>query len=229
MINYKVAFVLRPIDDFSGKGIVKKKFLFTVNGVRYKPIEKAEGLYVFLEPMEKSVSLGIIGNEYNQCSVTVEKDKLNPTEPIAEVRLYARAGKDLPYRYELVNGRIEDKKIHFPIEVGAIREKETGLVLKKVKEADGITTISCNGFTKENLIGKSFAMESGKNVDVFILAEKTGINEYRVEGHLKGKHIAGSKILRAYRSVTDEMGYYAIPVEVGEANAIAKVIVMQKS
>ncbi|MFI3177272.1 MAG: hypothetical protein R3Y67_07270 [Eubacteriales bacterium] len=224
MIRYKVAFVLRLIDDYTGVCIRGIKFRFEVDGNEYRPIVKDEGLYVFLEPMASPVSVSICGNGYYECSVQVDKLALNPEEPIAEVRLYAQVRSNLPYSYETVCGKLEGFTGNRPQVVVAQRARETGIILKEVKTIEGSTYLVCNGFTKENLLGKVYTLHTGKKLDVFILTEKTGINEYKIEGKVEGKHIAGTPIKRAYRSVTDENGYYMIPVEVGEAEAITSVI-----
>lgn len=224
MIHYKVAFVLQLVDDYNGISIKDTNFQFHIDGESYQPLKKKEGLYVFLEPMKASTKVTISGISYHECSVIVEKQKLNPVEPIAAVRLYGKAMSTLPYTYEIVSGKLENFKEERPVVVIAKRAKETGIVLKEIKQIEESTYLVCNGFTKENLLGKAYALQTKTKIDVFILTEKTGINEYRIEGHLKGKHIAGTPIQRVYQSITDEAGHYMIPVEVGEADTITSVI-----
>ena len=48
MIRMKIAFVLRLVDDFSGMDIRKTKFVFSIGGRVVHPIEKEEGLFVFI-------------------------------------------------------------------------------------------------------------------------------------------------------------------------------------
>lgn len=229
MIDVKVAFVLRPVDDFSGKTILKKKFLFRVDGEPYMPIEKDEGLFVFLEPMNEQVTLEVEEGSYFTCTTVVNKHMLPPEEPIAEIRLYGRTGKGFPYPYDVVQGKLEEKKAVYPTQVCAIRKQETGLVFKELKKIENTVILVLGGFTRDNLLGKTYAMGHNGKLDVFILAEKTGINEYRIEGQIKEKHKAGTPLVRVYRSVTDNQGYYSIPVDVGEGEKISEVIALRSN
>jgi len=226
MIKMKIAFVLRLIDDFSGHCIRKKKFIFSIGGQVVKPIEKEEGLYVFLEPQEDETRIWIEGTDYYPCSVLIQKKLLNPEEPIADIRLYGKAGKNFPYSYGVLDGVLTDKKESFPVEVYAKRSKPTGLAFKEYRKTTGDWLI-LQGYTQENLLGKPYVLGSGNKAVAFILVEKQGINEYRIE--LLGKPLdnlkAGLPLERIYRSVTDEKGAYAIPVECGEEEAIKDVMI----
>ena len=48
MIQMRMAFALRLVDDFTGQCIRKKGFLFSVEGRVIHPVEKDEGLYIFM-------------------------------------------------------------------------------------------------------------------------------------------------------------------------------------
>lgn len=230
MIRMKIAFALRLVDDFSGHCIRKKKFTFVISGRVVHPIEKEEGLYVFLEPQEKETRVWIDGPDYHSCSVEIQKELLNPEEPIADIRLYGKAGKDFPYTCGVYSGQLEREKIRLPAEIYVKKSKPTGLVLKEYRESAG-HWLFFQGFTRENLIGKPYVLGSGKEAVPFIIAEKQGINEYRVEllenlpNHLK----AGTPLERIYRSVTDEKGSYSIPVECGEEECIRDVMLLHHS
>ena len=52
MIRMKIAFALRLVDDYSGKDIRKNSFLFSIGERIVHPVEKENGLYIFLEPQE---------------------------------------------------------------------------------------------------------------------------------------------------------------------------------
>ena len=228
MIRMKIAFVLRMVDDYSGQCIQKKKFRFSVGGRVVHPIEKEEGLYVFLEPQEDEVRVWIEGTDYHSCSVCIQKKLLNPEEPIADVRLYGKAGKGFPYSCGWLTGAMEKKNIQFPAEVYAKRSRPTGLVLKECRQIEGEYWLFFQGFTKENLIGKPYMLGSDKQAVSFILAEKRGINEYRIEIEtMPPKWKTGTPLERIYRSVTDAYGAYAIPVDNGEEEVIQEVMILQ--
>ena len=64
MIEIRVAFVLKLIDDFNGRPIFKKKFSFKVDGRDYRPIEKEEGLFVFLEPIQEKSRVEVFSSDF---------------------------------------------------------------------------------------------------------------------------------------------------------------------
>lgn len=227
MVTWKAAFALRMVDDYSGKCIQRKKFRFTADGIPCQTVEKEEGLYVFLEPMGEKVEIGITGTDYYDCTVTVEKRSLDPLDPVADVRLFGKPGRSFPYRCGLLTGQLPARDGPFPAWVYAKRPSPVGLVFKESQTVGNSTWITFSGFTREPLLGKTFGLGSGKKTDVFIIAEKRGINEYRIEGSLKEKHKAGIPLERIYRSRTDEKGAYAIFVECGDEAQISEVMTLQ--
>lgn len=93
MIQIRIAFVLRLVDDFTGACIKRKSFRFWTDEKILHPVQKEEGLYVFLEPLEHPARITIEGTDYYPCTVEVDKHILDPEEPIADIRLYGRSGK----------------------------------------------------------------------------------------------------------------------------------------
>lgn len=229
MIQMKVAFVLRLVDDFSGKCIEKKKFIFSIGNRVVHPIEKPEGLYVFLEPLDANTRVWIEGSDYYSCSVLVQKQQLSKEEPIAEVRLYGKIGKSFPYSCEFLTGKLSDIQTDVPMEVYGRRTRPTGLVFKRHQEIDGQHWIHFQGFTKEKLLGKPYVLGEGKDAVPFVLMERRGINEYRIEleGDFPMQVEMGACLHRIYRSVMDKKGTYAIPVDAGEEQKIKEVMVLQ--
>ena len=107
MIQMRMAFALRLVDDFTGQCIRKKGFLFSVEGRVIHPVEKDEGLYLFMEPQESVTRVRIESTDYHSCSVLIEKKQLNPDEPVADVRLYGKPGRGHPYPHEYLTGKIK--------------------------------------------------------------------------------------------------------------------------
>lgn len=229
MIRMKIAFVLRMVDDFSGQCIQKRAFQFSIGGKAVHPVWKEEGLYVFLEPQEADTRVWIESSDYYSCSVRICKSLLNPEEPIVDVRLYGKAGKGFPYSCGLLTGTLKGSSQHFPVEVYAKRSKPTGLFLKEYRKIEGEDWLIFQGFTRENLIGKAYCLGEGSKAVTFILTEKRGLNEYRMEadGEMPDEPQAGLPLERIYRSVTDAQGAYAIPVDSGEEEMIQEVMILQ--
>ena len=110
MIQIRIAFVLRLVDDFTGTCIKRKSFRFWTDEKILHPVQKEEGLYVFLEPLEHPARITIEGTDYYPCTVEVDKHILDPEEPIADIRLYGRSGKVYSGGREYRTGNHSDKK-----------------------------------------------------------------------------------------------------------------------
>lgn len=229
MIQIKIAFALRLVDDFTGQCIRKKGFRFSIRGRIVHPVEKEEGLYLFMEPQELITRVAIESVDYHSCSVRIEKKQLNPEEPIADVRLYGKPGRGTDAPCEFLTGQIKGKKEEFPAEIYAVRTRPTGLAFREYRKGSDGEWVFFQGFTKENLIGKPFMAGSGKEAAKFIPMEKRGINEYRIEPleTFPAKLKEGDPVTRIYRSVTDGAGAYAIPVDPGEEQLIEEVMILQ--
>lgn len=224
MIRMKIAFVLRLLDDFKGKSMKEKGVRFMIDGRAEHPLEKEDGLYVFLEPKEVPVQITIESTGYYPCRVSVDKRLLDPEEPVAEIRLYPKAGRCFSADTGILYGKIENK-LNFPVEVYAKKSSPLGLTFKECHDVGGECRIQFSGFTKEKILGKTWILDDAKHPVLLILQEKHGINEYRAE-IIKGnpeKIRSGTPLVRIYRSVTDTSGNYAIPVESGEENQITEV------
>ena len=224
MIRMKIAFALRLLNDFSGNSIKEKGFTFYINERIVHPVAKEDGIYIFLEPMEASTRVVIEHSNYYPCSVVVQKKLLNPEEPVADVRLYEKAGKRFSTSVGIYTGIYEtDKKI--PLEVYAKKSSALNLTVREYRAIDDGHWILFSGFTKEQILGKTWLLEDKENPVILILQEKRGINEYRAEiiSGEPDKIRSGTPIRRIYRSVTDRLGAYAIPVESGEETKILEV------
>ena len=226
MIGTKAAFALRLVDDYSGRVITGKHFLFRKEGQTLKPVRKEEGLYVFLEPMNETERIEISGADYFPCAAVVEKEKLKRTGLVMNVRLYGRPGGNFPYRRGLEEGTLPEEWSPFPVQVCVRRRRKTGLSVKEIRKEKGEQHLVVHGFTREQLTGKTFAVSAKKRTEVFVIAQKLGMNEYRIEGEITGKYPDQTPIERAYRSVTDAGGSYWIPVEPEEMGDLTEIAVL---
>ena len=155
MIQIRIAFVLRLVDDFTGACIKRKSFRFWTDEKILHPVQKEEGLYVFLEPLEHPARITIEGTDYYPCTVEVDKHILDPEEPIADIRLYGRSGKVYSGGREYRTGVLNIKGQELPAEVYIRREKPTGLMYREYRKLENSHWILFQGFTKEDLIGKT--------------------------------------------------------------------------
>ena len=228
MIRLKIAFALRLVDDFSGQCIRGRKFLFFSGGRVVHPVEKDEGLYIFLEPQEKKSRIRIEGGGYHSCNVMIESELLDPEEPVADVRMYECPGGEYSRSRGWLTGIISEPAA-FPAEVYAEKNSPTGLAFREYRNIEGEHWVWFQGFTREKLTGKVFSLNSKGEDALFVLGEKRGINEYRIEPivRLPDEVSPGTPLIRVYRSVTDRIGAYSIPVDAGEENIIGEVRILQ--
>ena len=196
MIQIRIAFVLRLVDDFTGACIKRKSFRFWTDEKILHPVQKEEGLYVFLEPLEHPARITIEGTD--------------------------SGGRE--YRTGVLNIKGQE----LPAEVYIRREKPTGLMYREYRKLENSHWILFQGFTKEDLIGKTCVLGREKDAFPFIIMEKRGINEYRIEpcGPVPDQIKEGEPLARIYRSVTDQDGSYAIPVEAGEGQSTEEVMLL---
>lgn len=94
MIQIRIAFALRLVDDFTGQ-CTKKRISVFCGRQSGTSGRKDEGLYLFMEPQEAITKVQIESTDYHSCSVRIEKKLLNPEEPIADVRLYGKRAEDM--------------------------------------------------------------------------------------------------------------------------------------
>lgn len=227
MIRHKLAFALQLVDDFTGKKIKRTACSFQVDGRLVSAVYKEEGFYLFMEPMEGSCQVEIEAQDYFPGTVRIEKEELDFRYPVAEVRLYHRPGGQFPYRCGLCCGRTEPPEPGKPFLVCGVSHADSGYSLKAVKEDGGRTIIELTGYHKEKLTGRVFGLGNGKNLEIFVISEKKGVNEYRLSGSLKKEHQKGEKLFRVYRTCADGEGNYVMPVAEGSEEQIAIAVLPQ--
>lgn len=220
MIRHRLSFALRLIDDFTGRKIGKTGCTFQMDGRFISTIYKEEGFYLFLEPMECPCTLQIAAQDYFPGTVLIDKKTLDPNYPVVDVRLYHKPGGQFAYRCSLCCGRIEPPQRGQPFMVYGISSVDSGYALKAVKDMDAVTMIELTGYNKEKLPGRVFGLGEGKDLEVFVITEKSGMNDYLISGKLKKNHKKGEKLLRVYRTYADGDGNYVLPVAEGTEDQI---------
>ncbi|MGN0330852.1 MAG: hypothetical protein ACI4D5_06365 [Kineothrix sp.] len=220
MIRHKLSFALRLIDDFTGKKLDKTVCTFKVDGRLVSTLYKEEGFYLFFEPMDSPCRLQIEARDYFPGVVLIDRKDIDPSYPVVEVRLYHKPGGQFPYRCSLCCGRIEPPKKGEPFMVYGISGADSGYMLKSVKKVDQNTILELSGYHKEKLTGRVFGLGSEKNLEVFVILEKEGMNDYLVAGSLKRRHKKGDRLFRVYRTYADGEGNYVLPVAEGTEDQI---------
>lgn len=223
MIRHKLSFALRLIDDFTGRKIGKTSCSFHMDGRFISTIYKEEGLYLFLEPMECPCTIQIEAQDYFPGMVLIDQRELDATYPVVDVRLYHKPGGQFPYRCSLCCGSVKPPQTGKPFMVYGISSVDSGYTLKAVKDMNNATVIELTGYNKEKLPGRVFGLGDGKDLEVFVVIEKYGINEYLISGKLNKNHKKGDKLLRIYRTYADGDGNYVLPVAEGTENQISVV------
>ncbi len=218
MSGIRVAFVLRMVDDLTGRPVRGSRFFFTSGGRILRAVRKEEGMYVFLEPQEDAVRLLAEGAGYHRREILVRKNTLDPTDPVVHVRMYGKPDQYRSGGYELLTGRLPDEEGRGPAEILAERLRPVGLTFLKGQQEGGKSLLSFRGFTREDLAGRPYILGGMKEPVPFVLEERRGINVYLADLPRETLQNAqsGAPLIRVYRSVTDAGGAYAMPVEKGE-------------
>ena len=141
--------------------------------------------------------------------------------------LYGRSGKVYSGGREYRTGVLNIKGQELPAEVYIRREKPTGLMYREYRKLENSHWILFQGFTKEDLIGKTCVLGRDKDAFPFIIMEKRGINEYRIEP--ADQYQIRSKKESRLRGSTFCNGSgrsYAIPVEAGEGQSTEEVMLL---
>ena len=107
--------------------------------------------------------------------------------------------------------------------VYGISSVDSGYALKAVKDMDDASVIELTGYNKEKLPGRVFGLGNEKDLEVFVITEKTGINDYAISGKLKKNHQKGDRLIRIYRTYADGDGNYVLPVAEGTEDRITVV------
>lgn len=220
MIRNKLSFALRLVDDFTGKSIGRTSCIFQMDGRFISTIYKEEGFYLFLEPMECPCTVQIEAQDYFPGMVLIDRKDLDPTYPVVDVRLYHKPGGQFPYRCSLCCGRLEPPQKGKPFMVYGISSVDSGYMLKTVKNLDDATMLELTGYHKDKLPGRVFGLGEGNDLEVFVITEKSGINDYLISERLKKNHKKGDKLFRVYRTYADGEGNYVLPVAEGTENQI---------
>lgn len=227
MIRHKLSFALRLIDDFTGKIVGKTSCIFQMDGRLISTIYKEEGLYLFMEPMECPCVLRIEAKDYFPGEVLINQRELDPAYPVVDVRLYHKPGGKFPYRCSLCCGKITPPKPGTPFMVYGISSVDSGYMLKSVKDIESMTVLELAGYHKEKLPGRVFGLGEGKDLEVFVITEKSGVNDYLISERLCKVHNKGDKLFRVYRTYADGEGNYVLPVAEGteeQINVVTKVV-----
>lgn len=223
MTGHKLSFALRLIDDFTGRKIGRTSCIFKTDERFIPTIYKEEGVYLFLEPMECPCTVQIEAQDYFPGMVLIDRRDLDPKYPVVDVRLYHKPGGQFPYRCSLCCGRIEPPQPGKPFMVYGISSVDSGYALKAVKDMDDASVIELTGYNKEKLPGRVFGLGNKKDLEVFVITEKTGINDYAISGKLKKNHQKGDRLFRIYRTYADGDGNYVLPVAEGTEDKITVV------
>jgi hypothetical protein len=210
------------MDDHSGLIIRKHKFRFELDGAVVRPIEKEEGYFVFLEPVPEYAELKITSGTYHTSTIRIVKETTDKQIALHEVRLYVKPGGRYCGGSSFHNGKIESQGPVFPIVVGVKSSKSTNLLFSKICEKEDKSYLSCKELLNNTMhvlsVGKTYCITTKKQTDILIILKRTDTHEYLIEGNISPDHSPGTPIERIYRSITDENGYYSIPLSADETD-----------
>lgn len=210
MIVMEVSFAIMLQDDFSGSQILDDGHVFSVHGIRLRPLKKPEGFYVFTG-LPVSSTLQIDSARYCPASVLIDSPSLTG-DRVQTVRLVRRGDIRFADCERLVGNDRPGREVY------AFAAHSPPLQLR---EAEGDRVV-LEGFTTKRLLGRCFAAGTGKSRELFVLREQLPDGSYRADPCLRKKHKPGTELMRAYRGICDRTGHFAIPVEPGDPERIGQ-------
>lgn len=220
MIRHKLSFALRLVDDFTGRKLAGRIARFFADERPINATYKEEGFYLFMEPIESPVTVRIEANDYFVKTVTIEQEKLDPSYPVAEIRLYHKPGGNFGYRCSLCGGQIQPPNPGTPFLVYGVSELDSGYMLKNAGSDESGSYLELMGYHKEKLTGRVFGLGSNDTLDVFVIQKQEGTNIYRIDQPLKYTHKKGEKLRPVYRTYADGCGNYVLPVAEGSTDQV---------
>jgi len=218
-----VSFALLLLDDYDGKQIYDTNYIFYINSKQIMPMKKPEGIYIFLCLEGKVFDLKIEGGKYLSLNISIDTSELNPLNPLVFARMHRNGRAFYDKNSALIIGSIQEKVKSLPIQVYAVEVDGISLKLSYFSQEDNKNIIKISGYTIQNLDNLNFMIGSGKNKELFVVKSKISPNSFEIDRKLNNLHKSGEEIKRVYSSVTNKVGEFCIPVEVGQETKIKNI------
>ncbi len=209
MVKIEISFVLRLVDDFSGKNITGSVLGFYVRGKRLNTVRKPEGHYVFTG-CEKSEDILIETTHYKSRVLPYEFIENGGDAPIIIVRLYRKPGAYF-LDCDWINGTGPPGKLTY-----ALSGEVAGLSLTGFKTEDKKMRLYLGGYSTEKLIGNCYAVgDKDKRYIFYIIGRDPGGGYLISSPDLKSlqSQRSGQRITRVFSDISDINGKFTIAVD----------------
>lgn len=223
MIVTKVNFALLLQDDFSGADLTELDFRFFVEEREVRPLKKPEGYYVFTGLTGQAFAVRITCANYLPHTVRIEPQRLDAAQPVVTVRLYRRLNRHAQ-DCAWVTGTAQENS-----PVLLLDEKLPCLKVQALEEQEGKSLLLVQSFTVQSLCRQTFCIGGTKPPEPFVVVQKNAKGAYLLDRRLSGGCKSGAPLCRAYRTVADASGAYALAVPKGEEERLAHTALFRNS
>lgn len=194
----KVDLVLRLFNDYDMSEI--KNAGVTLNGMNYKRITKDGGYYVYIGLQERKYEIKVTHSEFMDKEVLVDLKKLNPLDPIVNLRLKPSV-RDF-FERDGVIIKLATKDTGEEIKA-FIEDFAVGEITRDVAENRGI--IYLESYFNDIIFGETLYIDDGESSE-FIQVSSSDKNKFKIDTKLLFPHKKGVKIKKAFQSQSDEKG-----------------------
>ncbi len=219
MVRAEVSFVLRLVDDFTGKNISGAVQGFYIKNGMVKPVRKPEGFYVFVD-CEKRADLTIETTHY-KTRILPSKLLNEVSAPVITVRLYRKVGAVFG-DCKWITGESQAEAL-----VATLSHEVSGFTFSGIQQQDGKSVMYLSGYSNENLVGNCYTLGEEGNKSLFYILKQDDAGGYVISGDDIQSQQKGQKLQRVFSDISDINGKFAIPVNDTTKDSTGKTTVLK--
>jgi hypothetical protein len=205
VVTHTVSFVLALRDSWCDRLIGQAGFVFFLDGVRFSPIKKESGYYVFIN-LEKDVfNLRVEHSDFYPKELNVNLNEVSELDFVLELPLIPKFQNKLPLSCSNLYGRVDPNT-----EVYVAKNQPRGKIQFAEFKDDNVLVVSNSG--KLSILGATLAVlcsESAK-FETFCVLKKYSYEEYKISKKLTGNYKKGDLISKAYLGIADSEGNFSM-------------------
>ncbi|GHU84875.1 hypothetical protein FACS1894198_1490 [Clostridia bacterium] len=205
VITHTVNFVLALRDSWSDRLIGRSDFVFFLDGMRFFPIKKESGYYVFVN-LEKDVfSLRVEHSGFYSKELNIDLNEISELDFVLELPLVPKFQNKLPLGCSNLYGRVDPNT-----EVYIVKNQPRGRIQFAEFKDDNVLVVSNS--SKLSMLGATLAIlgSGSAKFETFCVLKKYSCEEYKVNKKLTGGYKKGDLISKAYLGIADSEGNFSM-------------------
>ncbi|GHV29232.1 hypothetical protein FACS189481_1590 [Clostridia bacterium] len=205
VIIHTVNLVLALRDSWSDRLIGRSEFVFFLDGVRFYPVKKESGYYVFVN-LEKDVfSLRVEHKGFYSKELNIDLNEISDLDFVLELPLVPKFQNKLPLGCSNLYGKVDPNT-----EVYVVKNQPRGKIQFAEFKDDNVLVVSNSG--KLSMLGATLAVLDSGNLkfETFCVLKKYSSEEYKISKKLTGSYKKGDLISKAYLGIADSEGNFSM-------------------